>query len=140
MCTCKNYLLGIMILEKIFLIFLSVKSILGIGVFYSSQKVSVVDIWLAYLLLFHADKNNLRNSEEYFAYCKNHGMESGLNKYAISNLIRKNRWLWNLFSTLKERARDDEMLNPDQNDFKFFVMLQCFTITNIHFFKKTKFR
>ena len=105
MCTCKNYLLGIMILEKIFLIFLSVKSILGIGVFYSSQKFSVIDIWLAYLL-FHADKNNLRNSEEYFAYCKNHGMESGLNKYAISNLIRKNRWLWNLFSTLKEIARD----------------------------------
>lgn len=109
MSTCKNHLLGIMILEKIFLIFLSVKSILGIGVFYSSQKVSVIDIWLAYLL-FHADKNNLRNSEEYFAYCKNHGMESGLNKYAISNLIRKKRssekWLWNLFSTLKERARD----------------------------------
>ena len=125
-----------MILEKIFLIFLSVNSILGIGVFYSSQKI---DIWLAYLL-FHADKNNLRNSEEYFAYCKNHGMESGLNKYAISNLIRKNRssekWLWNLFSTLKERARDDEMLNPDQNDFKFFVMLQCFTITYIHFLRR----
>ena len=88
--------------ENIFNFSICKVNFLGIGVFYSSQKI---DIWLAYLL-FHADKNNLRNSEEYFAYCKNHGMESGLNKYAISNLIRKNRWLWNLFSTLKEIARD----------------------------------
>ena len=134
MSTCKNHLLGIMILEKIFLIFLSVKSILGIGVFYSSQKVSVIDIWLAYLL-FHADKNNLRNSEEYFAYCKNHGMESGLNKYAISNLIRKKRssekWLWNLFSTLKERARD---LKPRSKWLEIFFHVAMFHDNKFTFF------